>query len=152
GLYLVGSKLVVLMNDGHYFIDNSPYGPLTTMPRISFTSTQVGVFTFDISDPTNPVMSSKTDLSGALISSRLIGNQLYLVIRNNMTLPGPQLVAKEGSTNGASRYQTQDEYRQWLMDHEDALAPYFETVSGDGTVIASGSLVDDSISDLGASD
>ena len=45
------------------------------------------VFNLDLSDPTSPNQLDKLTLDGQLISSRRIGNVLYLAIRQTVTIP-----------------------------------------------------------------
>jgi uncharacterized secreted protein with C-terminal beta-propeller domain len=168
GLYKIDDKLVVLLNDGYYSYPNQLGGPYVVGGRSPiFNATDVAVMVFDMSDPAHATPISKTMLQGALVDSRVVGNQVYLVVRSSLALPQPQVVLKEPqpqdgcrdlpsttliewgySTDPADspyRYQTADEYRQWLSDNKDGLVPYFQAMLADGTVTSSGSLVDTSV-------
>jgi uncharacterized secreted protein with C-terminal beta-propeller domain len=161
GLYRAGDRVVVLMDDGRYYYSTWD-GPPTEVPIISagFRSSQVAAMVFDVSDPAHPALMSKTDIHGTLVDSRVVGNQAYLVVRNDLALPGPQVQMPPGLSKESDwwksgdplQYQTEAAYRKWLLDNKDGLVPYFKAALADGTVTSSGSLVDGSAEIQGAGD
>jgi uncharacterized secreted protein with C-terminal beta-propeller domain len=82
-LYLVNGRVVVL---GQQF-DPNILGRTIGYPFYQQQATVVSVY--DVSDPGSPALVEKTTLSGTLVSSRVIGDQLYLVMANNVDLPAP---------------------------------------------------------------
>jgi uncharacterized secreted protein with C-terminal beta-propeller domain len=148
GIYLVNGRLAVLTSAWSSGVIAYP------MTSIVPASTKTTLWVYDIGDPTQPALVDKTEFSGTLDTSRVIGDQLYLVMGNGVALPGPRLMAVDGSSSapvdpqyglpdGKYRYQTEEEYRQWLGGHLGNWMPYYETTLGDGTAGAKGSLVGD---------
>lgn len=85
GIYLVDQRLVVVSSMyGRVLIDN----PVVDM----FMKGETLVSIFDIADRAAPARTESTTLSGTLASSRMIGEQLYLVLDNNLQLSGPMQV------------------------------------------------------------
>lgn len=167
GLYLDGSRVIVLTTQ--YLATPLPYTPGIPTPSLVIglpifypAREQTTAWVFDVSVPTAPSLIQKTSFSGSLDTSRMIGDQLYLVINNDISLPGPQLVPLDNisipnqtpvSSSIASipisllpsptqRYQTEAEYRQWLADNIDQYIPYYSTTLSDGSQGPNGSLLD----------
>ncbi len=159
-IYLIGGRVVVLSSQSALLARS---GPILIQPNYlivggggligrfySNYQEQTIVTTFDVSDPSQPVMVTKNAFSGSLASSRVIGDQVYLVLSNNIQLPAPQLVPADSSDNpdwttspaGTERYQTEAEYRQWLSDNMDEYLPVYATTLADGSAGPSGSLLD----------
>ncbi len=134
GLYLVDGRIVVVSGGTPSYNGIEPffYGGSPQPTTVS---------TFDVSDPTAPALIDQTQFSGTLASSRVIGNQLYLVLGNDLELPAPQAVPDDSSSSG-QRYQTEAEYRQWLSDNIQQYLPSFTTTSGDLSTATIGSLLD----------
>jgi uncharacterized secreted protein with C-terminal beta-propeller domain len=152
GIYLVGNRLVVLSYDQ----------AASSSLRISdaWLPSKAVVWTFDVSDPTSPVRLKTTTFTGIVSESRVVGDQLYLVVSNNLSLPAPQttlirqgmpsqpagnpLVVTATYTGAVFKYQSEDEYRAWLEAHIDDYLPRYATMAGDSTTaVAQGSLLDD---------
>lgn len=135
GLYLAGGRAIVLTQ-----------GVKST------------VSIFDVADPGQPHLVEKTAFSGNVTSSRLIGDQLYLVLSHDLTLPPPRMALVEQPSIGEFRvyaaalsiwpgtfkqyqYETEEEYRQWLTEHIDEYIPTYATLLADGSSGPSGTLL-----------
>jgi uncharacterized secreted protein with C-terminal beta-propeller domain len=132
-LYLLNGRIVIVSTSSW-----KHNAPVTTTVRV-----------FDVTDPAQPPpLAEKSTFSGAMVSSRVIGNALYLVTSTDLALPPPKLVNLDQEPalelfNGFManrRYQTREEYAQWLEEHIDAYLPQYATTAADGT-ITQGSLL-----------
>ncbi|MDJ0735876.1 MAG: beta-propeller domain-containing protein [Nostocaceae cyanobacterium] len=91
GAYLYQDKLTVISTASPWqfwstsFINYNP---------TSFNPT-VNVSVFDVSDPTSVVLEEKSELDGYLLSSRAVGDQVYVVTQAAFGLPQPRLIFKE---------------------------------------------------------
>jgi uncharacterized secreted protein with C-terminal beta-propeller domain len=153
GIYLVGNRVVVLSQE------QTRWDQLGGMPKST-------VWTFDVTDPTSPVRLKTTTFSGWVKESRVIGDQLYLVVSNSLALPAPRSHAVEQAPanpiledtasplivtrtywnyyGGTYQYETEEEYRAWLEAHiDDYLPRYATTDAGAADPAAQGSLLDD---------
>jgi len=83
GLYLIDDKLVVLSTTGFW----EPEAPRSGQPHIrSEQSTLVTLI--DVSDRSSPVVTRETYTSGALASSRRIGDRLFVVTYTDIRVEG----------------------------------------------------------------
>ncbi len=91
GIYLYENKLTVISNSSpSLFWSNSfiYYNPIPFNPTVN-------VSVFDVSDPKTVVLEEKTQLDGYLLSSRAVGDQVYVVTQADFGPPQPQLKPKE---------------------------------------------------------
>ncbi len=157
GAYLYEDKLTVISTASPWqfwstsFIDYNP---------VSFNPT-VNVSVFDVSDPTSVVLEEKSELDGYLLSSRAVGDQVYVITQAAFGLPQPQLIPTQGDIKelsldasvskdttsisilpyGSQRYETQAEYLARLKGQvlEQGL-PTFTTIDGAGKILQEGLL------------
>jgi len=101
----------------------------------------VNVTVFDVSDPTAVEIVEETHLDGSLVSSRMIDDRLYLILRNDGILDGPVWALDEQT--GEYTYEAEAAYRQRLADLlADWMPEYTSVIDGpDGQVEQTGSLV-----------
>src|SRR5262249_21494288 len=75
------------------------------------TSPRVKVTELDVSDATAPKVLRETTLDGSYVNSRAIGEQVYVILQNNL----PALPAPETHGDGTQNvYETEAEYRARL--------------------------------------
>jgi len=96
---------------------------------------QVRVTELDVSDPSAPSVIRQTTLDGTYVNSRAVGDQVYLVLQNNLpTLPGPQTHVDGNQVV----YETEAEYRARLASLVgDVTLPQF-TSNANGQASVSG--------------
>lgn len=85
-LYLYGSRVIAL---GQRYTWETPGGddqPLMWPPY--YAGASVVVYGIDVSDPTAPEVVAENELDGSLVSSRLTGGRLILVLTIEPELPG----------------------------------------------------------------
>lgn len=83
-LYLAGSKVIVI---GARYAGSDPGQPEIMIWPPYRTQAEVVVAEVDVSDPNAPVLGKQIEVDGSLVSSRLTGNRLYLVIAIVPNLP-----------------------------------------------------------------
>ena len=85
-IYLVGSAVIVL---GQQYADDQSGsgGAEIYMWPPYYRGTSVVVYAVDVSDPANPAVTGEMELDGMLVSSRLTGGRLYLVLTIVPDLP-----------------------------------------------------------------
>ncbi|MEB3230171.1 MAG: beta-propeller domain-containing protein [Leptolyngbyaceae bacterium] len=137
GMYLQGDRLTVIASGyapTDYFstdvtLTDALYGYYDGTPTVQVT-------VFDITDPTNLNLVETSTLEGWLVTSRAIGNEVFVVTNNNFSLPAPIIKA-----NGF--YETQAEYRDRIHSIAlDLALPNVATVDGTGQSITNGLLTD----------
>lgn len=99
GLYLHGDRLVSLSSEPAY----SPFGTLTSPPVPDVWGG--GIFTielFDRTDPVRPISLWRAEIDGVLLSSRRIGNQLYVIHRSSRM---PQGLLRDGTPEALAHNQ-----------------------------------------------
>lgn len=85
-LYLSGSRVTII---------TVPYNAVPVLSATaSFVATPMGsaitrVYNYDVSTPTEPIVSSKFDFPGSLQGSRRINNTIYLITNHHIDLPSP---------------------------------------------------------------
>ncbi|MBN1845573.1 MAG: beta-propeller domain-containing protein [Sedimentisphaerales bacterium] len=106
-------------------------------------SSQVKVTILDVSSPADPQSLQQTYLDGYLVSSRAIGDRVYVVTRDYPILPQPQAVE---TPEGDLRYETESEYRQRLGQQAAEFLPGYtsERAGPDGVITQSGLFLQDS--------
>jgi uncharacterized secreted protein with C-terminal beta-propeller domain len=171
GMYLAGNRLVVLTRSWPRYstFQAGVLGNLALQSGLICTTTpqKTTAWVLDVSDPSQPALIDKTNFSGSLASSRVIGDQLYLVLSNSLALPAPQAFPVTDTSSGTTstdssailvgypsepvtyRYQSETEYRAWLEANIDQYIPQFDTTLPDGTAGPSGSLIDTLVNDSG---
>lgn len=143
-MFLHDGRLTIISNDY-----NSSYVPFRIDPvdsiggRITFDSviapgrTRTVVTVFDVSDPVLPTLEQETVVDGSYQNARAIGDQVYVVINNNDSIPylqSPREVRDSESSTG-SRFETQQEYRsrlQLITDQLDPPSVYHRAETADG--------------------
>jgi uncharacterized secreted protein with C-terminal beta-propeller domain len=94
-------------------------------------ATQIKVTVFDVTNPTAPRVVQASYLDGNYVESRAVGNDLYVVVQNDLgnLAPAPT-VTYTGSTG---QYETEAQYRADLAAHlTDASFPHVYTEAGPG--------------------
>jgi inhibitor of cysteine peptidase len=87
GAYLYEDKLTVISTTSPWqFWSNSffYYDPISFNPTVN-------VSVFDVSNPNSVVLEEKSELDGYLLSSRAVGDEVYVVTQAAFGLPQPQL-------------------------------------------------------------
>jgi uncharacterized secreted protein with C-terminal beta-propeller domain len=153
GLYLDGDKIVVVTSNiswnASFFTLRAAFMPINFGYSNQQTST---VTVLDVSDPAQPSLVERTSVTGTVATSRMVGDQLYLVLNNSIYPPAPhsvQVPSQEAPIANSYRYQTADEYRQWLSDHIEDYLPTYSTTLADGTQGPIGSLLGNIAYDAG---
>lgn len=83
GLYLDGNQLTALSSSAWWGYHGDAFSEVSPWAE---HSTSVAVY--DISDPTSAAISWRLDLEGALVSSRLVGDQLLVIGRHFPSIDG----------------------------------------------------------------
>lgn len=116
GAYLYEDKLTVISNTSFSLLRSSSfidYNPIPFNPRVN-------VSIFDVSDPTAVFLEEKTQLDGYLLSSRAVGDQVYVVTQADFGLPRPQLKPKEADS--ATNLNSFDTSNRITLDASSRLA------------------------------
>lgn len=132
GLYLTGDKLSVVTTDwGMYYIDTMITGRLASpIPPGSTEEPSTTVTTLDVSDPASPLQLEQTTLDGSYVSSRAIGDKVYIVTSSNIAVPAP----RTSGTGDAQAYESAASYRQWLESGGiDGAFPSYSSTAGGAT-------------------
>lgn len=146
GMYLDGDRLTVVSRRDVFSIY-----PLRSTPWLpeSWGNGTTIVTVFDVADRGEPVVVQKTELDGAYLDSRKIGDYVYLALDDaSFALPAPlvsedpaQAVAAPGG-NPNRRYETQEEYvariRANFGEVLDSVLPHFRSYGPDGQLVRSG--------------
>lgn len=89
-LYLKGNKLILIMERAMYldlktnkYIEESEYQKLRSEYGRCVYKPVVGVFVYDVSNPAKPKNVRNVKQDGSYLSSRLIGDQIYIVTNSN---------------------------------------------------------------------
>src|SRR5436309_4770633 len=113
GIFVVGNRLVIVSELSRY-----PYqyyagsaklptvgtgvaqpSPIATIYPIPSFSAMTSLFVFDISNHSNPVITTKVEINGTLAGARLIGNYVYLVATQPVFCYG-EILLPEQIVNG----------------------------------------------------
>ncbi len=145
-MYLAGDRLTLLSRE-----DQFAYSALGL--RISFAADcviprdpEVTLTVLDVSDRQSPALVRQTSVDGRFIDSRAIGNVVYLVVHEGLTLPGPELIEVESDTSnpeqpleGSQRYETEEEHLARVEGQMlDLALPHFRSYGPDGELVESG--------------
>lgn len=87
--YLDGNRLTVISQEYSY---GGGFGGGIAFDAIRFapTSTTTIVSTFDVSNPSKPVLDKQTSLDGYYVDSRAFNGQVHVITSNDLALPAPQ--------------------------------------------------------------
>src|SRR5262249_28094703 len=108
--YLIGTRVAVVSQLYSAVPAAGGAVALSPLPLLNSTS-RLKVTVLDVSNPRSPRITQETYLDGDFVDSRVIGNQLYVVLRNFLTrLPGPEITTK----GDVSQYETEEHYRARL--------------------------------------
>ncbi len=93
GAYLYEDQLTVIssISPWQYWYGGPSFGFNTTYP-----TPKVNVTVLDVSDPKDVEIEETSLIDGSLVSSRAIGDQVYVVTRDSFGLPSPELKPKKG--------------------------------------------------------
>lgn len=86
--YLDGNRLTVISQEYSYggIIGGLPFASIRFAP----TSTTTIISTFDVSNPSKPVLDKQTSLDGYYVDSRAFNGQVHVITSNDIALPAPQ--------------------------------------------------------------
>ena len=86
--YLDGDRLTVISQEYNY--GGGFGGGGFSAIRFAPTSTTTIVSTFDVSNPSQPVLDKQTSLDGYYVDSRAFNGQVHVITSNDLALPAPQ--------------------------------------------------------------
>jgi uncharacterized secreted protein with C-terminal beta-propeller domain len=89
GAYLQGDRLTVISNDWYW---GFPFAKTSSDSIPTLSGPTVNVTVFNVSDPKSVKMEEKSQIEGNLLTSRAIGDQVYVVTQAPLGLPAPQLL------------------------------------------------------------
>lgn len=145
-----GNSLAMFLHDGRLTVISRDYdrsyvpfigdrvgrpAVIDSVIRVGRTRTVVSVF--DVSNPASPTLEQETVVDGNYQGARAIGDQVYVVINNNDSipyLPSPNVIHDEASSTNF-RYENRDEYLSRLQTVTDQLDPpsvYHRAETSDG--------------------
>jgi uncharacterized secreted protein with C-terminal beta-propeller domain len=114
GLYLIGDRLTVLSWEYDETTPPVPAGHEIARAEGACTyflphryRQQVNVTVLDVSNPHSPKELEHTRVDGAYLSSRAIGDRVYLVVSNNLDTPMPLY---EPGPGGTVLYESREDY------------------------------------------
>jgi uncharacterized secreted protein with C-terminal beta-propeller domain len=142
--YVIGNRVTIISNVYNFTVDPH-HLPLSQdgFPLIAnYLGSKTKVTVLDVSDRSNPQVAYAVYMDGYNLTSRAIGNEIYLVNQNYVTgLPAPAYT----TFNGISIYETEDSYLARIAGHEIDLAlPHLYTrPGGPGTPLQVAGLVSD---------
>src|SRR5262249_6574807 len=88
-----------------------PGGVVMTPVPSPISTSRLKVTVLDVSNPKSPQITQETYIDGDYQDSRVVHDQLYLVLRNFLTrLPAPMISA----SGTVFQYETEDQYRARL--------------------------------------
>ncbi|MCA9247078.1 MAG: beta-propeller domain-containing protein [Planctomycetales bacterium] len=142
GQYLHGDRLVVVSRASDGSFD----------PETDSSAATVRVTVLNLGDRLQPTIASETALEGALVDTRSVGDQLYLVTESRAILSLPELprpITTCADADTGCFYETVTQYIERVRDDIAALAADFEISAGrfasynaHGELIDSGQNVD----------
>ena len=165
GMYLQGDRLTVISSEWLFY----PAAGDAIYPYWGYPgNSEVEVTVFDVTDPTDVSVVESSTLEGSLVSSRALGDDVFVVTSNDFQLPPPKILPTSDSestlSNGASltngqavadiaiyppyppqigTYETEAEYLDRIKGQIlDLGLPNVETVDGAGKQVDSGLLTD----------
>ena len=127
GIFVVGDKLVIVSQIYSY----SPLGEGLKVPTIvsggpqttgiasiwpiSFAAT-TSLFVVDISDHSNPIVTTRVDVNGTMAGARLIGNDVYLVATQSVYCYGRILLPEQVVNGHATTFTPSQVYHSDIVD------------------------------------
>ena len=87
--YLDGDRLTVISQEYSYG-SGFDGGIAFSSIRFAPSSTTTIVSTFDVSNPSKPVLDKQTSLDGHYVDSRAFNGQVHVITSNDLALPAPQ--------------------------------------------------------------
>ncbi|NJM56166.1 MAG: hypothetical protein HC857_00100 [Synechococcales cyanobacterium RU_4_20] len=148
GAYLYGDKLTIVSTSPNFFYTyfGSYRSNLSDQPTVN-------VSVFDISNPYAIRIEETSKLDGMLLSSRAVGDKVYVATQDTFGLPAPESRPAwiNGSVSSAKiafpnpnqsyQYETKQAYLKRIQGKELTLAlPSFITVDGQGKELKKGLL------------
>lgn len=88
--YLDGDRLTVISQEYSYG-SGFDGGIAFSSIRFAPSSTTTIVSTFDVSNPSKPVLDKQTSLDGHYVDSRAFNGQVHVITSNDLALPAPQI-------------------------------------------------------------
>ena len=148
GMYLQGDRLTVI-ESGWSFDDTN-----AAASSFYFSGTdEVQVTVFDVADPEDISVLESTTLEGYLVTSRAIGDEVYVVTSTGFQLPRPLVIEDSGAADNPQAlsfqplgsqgtYETESQYIKRIQDQIlDLTLPSVETTDANGEQVTSGLLV-----------
>jgi len=140
GMYLIGSKIVVLSYVRSRILPPWGVGVAPTAVNVLrpiFWQPKLQVAVFDISNPASPHQTQSSTLDGSLVDSREVNGSVYVVVDNGLPVPPPDTIR----TDDGRFYESEDAYRAQLaaLDLSSQLPRY--TTHVDGQSDSTGQLV-----------
>ena len=86
--YLDGNRLTVISQE--YSYGGIGGGIAFSAFRFAPSSTTTIVSTFDVSNPSKPILDKQTSLDGYYVDSRAFNGQVHVITSNDLALPAPQ--------------------------------------------------------------
>ena len=134
-IYLNGDRVTVISSVWDYGGGLGIVGPWYGSPMTKLT-------VLDVSDRSAPRTVQETYADGNVLTSRAVGDRVYLVLQNSWAaLPSPQVI----SVDGVATYETQEQYLARIAGHElDLALPHFYSrPGGPGTPLVRGGVLTD---------
>ncbi|HEV3082869.1 MAG TPA: beta-propeller domain-containing protein [Gemmataceae bacterium] len=128
--YLNGSRLTVIST---VYQSSTSIEPVVRsadgFPLVYPTYSKIKITVLDVTDPTAPQVAAATYMDGTYVTSRAIGDNIYIVDQNYFAgLPAPAYT----SFNNEGIYESQDQYLARISGHElDLSLPHIYTATGD---------------------
>jgi Beta propeller domain/RTX calcium-binding nonapeptide repeat (4 copies) len=89
GLYLQGDRLTVISTSSTIF------SPADLRPGYNPSQAQVQVTVLDVADPSHVSVLEVSVMEGNLVTSRAIGDEVFVVTRNDWNLPAPLIIPNQ---------------------------------------------------------
>ena len=127
GIFVVGNRLVVVSE----IYDYSPLGGGLGSPTLAAGATQASgiasiwpisfsettsLFVVDISDHSNPIVTTRVDVNGTMAGARLIGNDVYLVATQSVYCYGSILLPEQVVNGHVATFTPSQIYHSDITD------------------------------------
>jgi uncharacterized secreted protein with C-terminal beta-propeller domain len=106
----IASQETIEGNPVGLYLDDGRLTVISTVYENTNARYAVKITVLDVSDPTSPQITQQTYLDGSYLSSRAIGDRIYVVVSNWFNLPQPEY----HSDGDRYTYETEDAYRARL--------------------------------------
>ncbi len=148
GQYLKGDRLTVISQTQQYYEPwlGQPWigGPLIDVgfdfaPPLEWTPPRTKLTVLDVSDRANPSVVQAVELDGNYLSSRAIGDHVYLVTNTNFGLPEPELLCEDinpdENNNAPCVYESREAYLERVTGNVVELSlPHYSVLDASGQV------------------